>query len=336
MITIERVTKRYGETYALRDVSLHIPKGRITGIIGYSGAGKSTLLRLMNGLERPTSGRVFVDGVDVTTLSRRALQQKRQSIGMIFQQFALLSTKTVAANVAFALRCAGVPKEQHPKRVAELLNLVGLSDRANHYPSELSGGQKQRVGIARALANDPDVLLCDEATSALDPTTTASILQLLQTLQQSLGLTIVLITHELDVIRAICDDVVVMEDGRIIERSDVYDLFAHPATELSQTFVREARGLNDVTRLPKHANGTRLLLTFTGPEAYEPILTDTTETFGPGLAILGGHILTIQNRPLGTLLVEWTGPKECEDALIDALRQRVTEVEVLSHERLIP
>ncbi len=235
MIRLVDVEKRYAGTggAALAGVSLEVVRGEVFGVIGQSGAGKSTLIRLINALERPTAGRVEVDGIDVASLAPAALRVLRRRIGMIFQNFGLLSSRTVAANVAFPLKLADMPRAERDAKVAALLDRVGLTEHADKYPAQLSGGQKQRVGIARALATDPDILLCDEATSALDPETTRQVLALLRDLNRDLGLTIVLITHEMDVVRASCDRVAVLEQGRVVETGAVADIFAapsHPAT----------------------------------------------------------------------------------------------------------
>jgi len=235
MIRLVDVEKRYAGTggAALAGVSLEVVRGEVFGVIGQSGAGKSTLIRLINALERPTAGRVEVDGIDVAGLAPAALRVLRRRIGMIFQNFGLLSSRTVAANVAFPLKLADMPRAERDAKVAALLDRVGLTEHADKYPAQLSGGQKQRVGIARALATDPDILLCDEATSALDPETTRQVLALLRDLNRDLGLTIVLITHEMDVVRASCDRVAVLEQGRVVETGLVTDIFAapsHPAT----------------------------------------------------------------------------------------------------------
>ncbi len=235
MIRLVDVEKRYAGTggAALAGVSLEVVRGEVFGVIGQSGAGKSTLIRLINALERPTAGRVEVDGIDVAGLAPAALRVLRRRIGMIFQNFGLLSSRTVAANVAFPLKLADMPRAERDAKVAALLDRVGLTEHADKYPAQLSGGQKQRVGIARALATDPDILLCDEATSALDPETTRQVLALLRDLNRDLGLTIVLITHEMDVVRASCDRVAVLEQGRVVETGAVTDIFAapsHPAT----------------------------------------------------------------------------------------------------------
>ena len=249
MIEIVNVTKQYKEVTAVDNVNLKIHQGEIFGIIGYSGAGKSTLLRCLNLLEKPTEGQIIIDGKDITALSKREVRKERLKVGMIFQHFHLVSSKTVFDNVAFSMKAAGKSKADIKKRVPELLEMVGLSDRADHYPAQLSGGQKQRVGIARALANEPKVLLCDEATSALDPTTTASILSLLKKINETLGITIVLITHEMEVVQEICHRIAVMEDGKVVESGDVYDLFAEPKMELTKQFVQTVHSLTLPERL---------------------------------------------------------------------------------------
>ncbi|EOC1349501.1 methionine ABC transporter ATP-binding protein [Cronobacter dublinensis] len=241
MITLEGLSKTYaGEGRpALDDVSLTVPQGAVYGILGRSGAGKSTLLRCLNLLERPTSGRILMNGADITRLDDRALRQHRARTAMVFQHFNLLHARTVADNVAVPLEIIGVPRPARRERVAELLELVGLADKADAFPSRLSGGQKQRVGIARALAARPQVLLCDEATSALDPDTTASVLALLADINRQLGLTIVLITHELEVVKAICDHAALLEDGRLVESGRLADLLTAPWSVLRQTLVRD-------------------------------------------------------------------------------------------------
>lgn len=238
MIELRNVSKVYdGTVAAVRDVSLHIEQGEIFGMIGVSGAGKSTFLRCINLLECPTAGQVWVDGVEMTALKEKELRVARQKIGMIFQHFNILSSRTVAENIEFPLEIVGVPKTIRKKRVEELLDLVGLTERAHHYPSQLSGGQKQRVGIARALANEPRVLLCDEATSALDPMTTRSVLQLIYEIRARLGLTVVLITHEMDVIQQICDRMGVMDQGEILEMGPVRDVFAAPQMPITRQLL---------------------------------------------------------------------------------------------------
>ncbi len=242
MISLKNLSKTYatkdGELQAVKSVSLEVAKGDIYGIIGFSGAGKSTLLRMINLLERPDTGSVHVDGVDLTSLSKKELLKRRLSLGMIFQHFNLLSNRTVSQNVSFPLEIAGVPKAKRKKRVAECLEIVGLSDKANAYPVKLSGGQKQRVGIARALATQPNVLLCDEPTSALDPQTTESILAFLKELNEKFGITIIIVTHEMEVIKTICNKVSVMENGHIVERINMRDSTFVPQSKIAQFLFR--------------------------------------------------------------------------------------------------
>jgi D-methionine transport system ATP-binding protein len=239
LIKLENIYKRYGKVEVLSNINLTINKGEVFGIIGYSGAGKSTLIRLINGLETVTQGSLTIDGVDITQTSKSELRSIRKNIGMIFQNFNLLTSKNVYKNIAFPLELAGVPKPIRKKRVQELISLVKLDGKENFYPKQLSGGQKQRVGIARALASNPSILLCDEATSALDPSTTGSILSLIKNIQKETGLTVVLITHEMDVISAICDRVAVMERGKIVEIGDVKTVFANPQQQITKDFVQK-------------------------------------------------------------------------------------------------
>lgn len=238
VVRLQGVSRRFGRTQALRDISLTVQKGEILGLIGRSGAGKSTLIRCLNGLEQPDEGVIEIEGRKITGLSEKQLQSVRSRVGMVFQHFNLLTAKTVAQNVALPLKIAGLDKVQRAQRVAELLELVGLADKAQHYPAALSGGQKQRVGIARALAASPALLLCDEATSALDPETTRSILALLKSLNQKLGITILLITHEMEVIKSVAHRVAVIDAGEIIEQGSVWQVFAHPQSELTRTLLR--------------------------------------------------------------------------------------------------
>lgn len=253
MIELTHVSKDFGkgqqEVHAVRDVSLSIDKGEIFGIIGFSGAGKSTLVRCINLLERPTAGTVMVDNKDLTALSARELRQARKKIGMIFQHFNLMPSRTVAGNVAYSMRGSGLSRKETADKVARLLELVGIGDKANAYPSQLSGGQKQRVAIARALANDPNVLLCDEATSALDPQTTRSILYLLKHLNETLGITIVLITHEMAVVKEICSRVAVMEHGSVVEQGDIFSIFISPKQPVTQDFIRTTSNLQKIEEL---------------------------------------------------------------------------------------
>jgi len=294
---------------ALQPCDLHIERGEVFGIIGHSGAGKSTLLRLINRLEEPSGGRIVIDGVDVTALGADGLRKFRQQAGMIFQHFNLLSSKTVAANVGMPLKLAGVPAREIEQRVAALLERVGLKDHANKYPAQLSGGQKQRVGIARALATRPKILLCDEATSALDPQTTAAVLQLLAEINRELGLTIVLITHEMDVIRRVCDRVAVMDAGVIVEQGPVAEVFLHPQHATTKRFVQEAEHVdeNDQRDDFAHVQGRILRLTFIGESTYSPVLGQVARETGIDYSILAGRIDRIKDTPYGQLTLALTG-----------------------------
>jgi len=308
---------------ALQPTSLQVQPGEIFGLIGHSGAGKSTLLRLINRLEEPSGGRIIVDGIDVTALDAQGLRRFRQRVGMIFQHFNLLSSKTVANNVAMPLKLAGeLSGVQIKQRVTELLSRVGLSEHANKYPAQLSGGQKQRVGIARALATDPKILLCDEATSALDPQTTAQVLQLLVEINRELGLTIVLITHEMDVIRRVCDRVGVMDAGVIVESGQVSDVFLHPKHETTQRFVQESEEDPDISREEEYqkVSGRIVRLTFLGESTYAPLLGKVARETGVDYSILAGRIGRIKDQACGQLTLALTGGKEqlAEQQLRDA------------------
>ncbi|WP_027908536.1 methionine ABC transporter ATP-binding protein [Pseudomonas sp. URMO17WK12:I4] len=313
MIDFHQVHKAYRvsgrDIPALQPCDLHIERGEVFGIIGHSGAGKSTLLRLINRLEEPSGGRIDIDGVDVTALGADGLRKFRQQVGMIFQHFNLLSSKTVAANVGMPLKLAGVPAREIDQRVAALLDRVGLKDHANKYPAQLSGGQKQRVGIARALATRPKILLCDEATSALDPQTTAAVLQLLAEINRELGLTIVLITHEMDVIRRVCDRVAVMDAGVIVEQGPVAEVFLHPQHATTKRFVQEAEHVdeNDQRDDFAHVQGRILRLTFIGESTYSPVLGQVARETGIDYSILAGRIDRIKDTPYGQLTLALTG-----------------------------
>ncbi len=306
MIAFEAVSKTYsaGGNAALSGVSLSVKAGEVFGVIGASGAGKSTLIRLINGLETPTGGRVIVDGDDVAALGVEGLRALRRRVGMIFQHFNLLSGKTVAQNVAFPLKLAGRPAAEVKARTAELLERVGLSAHADKFPAQLSGGQKQRVGIARALATAPKILLCDEATSALDPETTEQILELVSGLNRELGLTIVLITHEMDVVRRVCDRVAVLEGGRLVEEDSVEDVFLHPASGTARRFVQEAEG--EITAAPG-VGGQLVRLTFKGEATYKPVLGEVARATGVDYSILGGRIHRLRETPYGQLTLALTG-----------------------------
>ncbi|MGN7360132.1 methionine ABC transporter ATP-binding protein [Paenibacillus sp. SAF-054] len=335
MIELKQVTKKYGKgartTEALSGLDLTVEKGEIFGVIGHSGAGKSTLIRCMNLLERPTSGEVWVDGEDLTKLGKQQLQAKRRKIGMIFQHFNLLSSATVYDNIAFPLRLAHMDKAQIASKVNELLQLVGLEAHRDKYPAQLSGGQKQRVGIARALASDPQVLLCDEATSALDPQTTDSILRLLLDINRKFHLTIVLITHEMHVIQSICDRVAVIHQGGIVEEGPVTEVFLKPKHPVTRDFILGQAGESAQLALhAPHDGPSRLCkITFLGEKTYDSILSRTARETGVDFAILQGTISKIKDIPYGQLIVRLEG----EDAAIEQTIRKVAadglDVEVM-------
>ncbi|MDR4125306.1 methionine ABC transporter ATP-binding protein [Yanghanlia caeni] len=325
MIVLENLRKTYATpervSHALAGVSLRIERGEIFGIIGRSGAGKSTLIRMLNLLERPTEGRVEIDGQEITALSEAELRRFRQSVGMVFQHFNLLSSRTVIDNVCFPLRLAGMGRREQRERAHEVLALVGLSEHAHKYPRQLSGGQQQRVGIARALANKPRLLLCDEATSALDPETTQSILRLLLDINRRLGLTIVLITHGMDVIRAVCDRVAVIDAGVIVECGDVLDVFLHPRHGVTQSLLFEsgldAEGWRDVAQ---GVQGSLLRLSFKGASTLQPLLSRVSRDLGVDLSILQGSVGRIKDTPYGQLVVAVQGQADACARLPEVLR----------------
>ncbi|WP_022963447.1 methionine ABC transporter ATP-binding protein [Halopseudomonas pelagia] len=334
MIDFEQVHKAYrvgGQSVtALQPTDLHVARGEVFGIIGHSGAGKSTLLRLINRLEEPSGGRIVIDGEDVTQLDAKGLRQFRRQVGMIFQHFNLLSSKTVADNVALPLKLAGeLNRAQIKARVAELLARVGLSEHANKYPAQLSGGQKQRVGIARALSTRPKVLLCDEATSALDPQTTASVLELLTQINRELNLTIILITHEMDVIRRACDRVAVMDTGVIVELGAVTDVFLHPQHATTRRFVREDEQEDEGEQRDDfaHVEGRIVRLTFSGDATYAPLLGSVARETGVDYSILAGRIDRIKDTPYGQLTLALTGGDI--DAALGCFTQADVHLEVL-------
>jgi D-methionine transport system ATP-binding protein len=337
MIELVDLYKAYktktGIVVGVDHVSLHIRKGEIFGIVGYSGAGKSSVLRCINLLEQPTSGKVSVDGIDMTTLSPNGLRLARQKIGMIFQHFHLIASKTVAENVAFALKAAGMTKAGIAPRVNELLELVGLADKAEQYPAQLSGGQKQRVGIARALANEPQVLLCDEPTSALDPTTTQSILALLKQINRDLGLTIVLITHEMEVVKDLCHRVAIMQSGQVIEQGDVYEVFANPVQPLTRQFIRHALEFKLPQKLWDKLDpvGKVLKVLFRNEVAEQAVISEMLKSSGIRANILHGKIEYIGDRPLGTFIMEVTGDAQEIEEAVRFLAERGCGVEVMAN-----
>lgn len=317
---------------AVKDVSVSINKGDIYGIVGYSGAGKSTLVRVINLLQVPTSGKITIND-DVTydngkvQLLSAELRQKRQKIGMIFQHFNLMAQKTASENVAFALRHSDLSKEAKAKKVSELLELVGLSDRADNYPAQLSGGQKQRVAIARALANDPEILISDESTSALDPKTTKQILALLQDLNRKLGLTVVMITHEMQIVKDICNRVAVMQNGVLIEEGSVLDIFSNPKEELTQEFIKTATGIDEaMIKIAQQdvvanlaADSILVQLNYAGTSTDEPILNDIYKRFQVTANILYGNIEILDNTPVGEMVVILSGTLDNLSAAQEAI-----------------
>ncbi|MGG0789691.1 methionine ABC transporter ATP-binding protein [Peribacillus simplex] len=335
MIEIRSVRKEYvskkNRVIGVDNVSLTIQTGEVYGIVGYSGAGKSSLLRCLNLLERPTGGNIIIDGIDLTSLSSKELRKQRQKIGMIFQHFSLVSSKTVYENVAFALKAAHRSKDAIRLRVLELLEIVGLSDKKDVYPAQLSGGQKQRVGIARALANNPTVLLCDEATSALDPTTTKAILQLLKKISSKIGITIVLITHEMEVVKELCHRVAVMQDGRVIEEGSVYEIFSQPKQELTKQFISSVLDFELPPHLIEESKGTIIKIQFEGQTAGESILSDTLQSHSVKGNILHGKIEYIQDVPLGILIIELLGDAAQIHSALQYIKNRSSSVEVLKH-----
>ena len=344
MIQLSHIVKTYdspaGPVHALKDISLTIGRGEIYGIIGLSGAGKSTLIRCINMLERPTSGSVVVDGQDLTQMSDSELRTMRKSIGMIFQHFNLLSSATVYDNIAFPLRLAGADEGKIKTKVEELLGVVGLADKAQQYPSQLSGGQKQRVGIARALASDPKVLLCDEATSALDPQTTKAILALIQDINRKLGLTVVVITHEMQVIKDICDKVAVIDKGVIAEQGTVFDIFTNPQQPITKEFISVLlsndlpaafRG-NAISQEKTEGSYLLLRLTFLGESADDPVLAGMIRKF-PDVetTMLFGNLDQIKSTPFGRMIIGVTGPDDRVAAAMEYLRQQELKEEVIGY-----
>ena len=339
MIQIRNLSKTFktgnGNITALDNINLTINDGEIFGIIGLSGAGKSTLVRCINLLERPSSGNVILDGKDLTTLRSKELLLIRRQIGMIFQHFNLLDRCTVFENVAYSLKYTGKSKTEITEKVKNLLKLVSLEDKIDSYPCQLSGGQKQRVAIARALANDPKILLCDEATSALDPEATESILNLLKELNKKLGLTIILITHEMAVIRSICDKVAVIENGRVVEEGNVYDIFAHPKEKITKRFVNTSSGLGNITKLihsslVETSGYSKLLkLVFEKDCVGDAIISETSRKFNVNLSIVLANVDLIQGTPLGGMIVVMSGEEGDVEKAIEYLESCNVKVEVV-------
>ncbi|MCL1990070.1 MAG: ATP-binding cassette domain-containing protein [Defluviitaleaceae bacterium] len=341
MIKIEHVNKTFiikkRNIHALQDISLEIKAGEIFGIIGYSGAGKSTLIRCINLLERPTTGSIMVDGEELTALSARGVRQARKKMGMIFQHFNLMPSRTALGNVLFALRKSTLTKEEKEKKARDLLELVGLAHRIHAYPSNLSGGEKQRVAIARALSNDPKVLLCDEATSALDPKTSASILKLLKEVSQKLQVTIVLITHSMDVIKEICDRVAVIEGGQLKEEGKVLDIFSHPKSDITKQFVSQSSGIGKIYELIEQdapivaleADEMLLKLTYAGGKVKDALIYHIMKEFDVKTSIIFGNVAIIQHFNIGTLVISCCGKQKNLAEAIAYMREQGVQVEVM-------
>ncbi|MEW9500776.1 methionine ABC transporter ATP-binding protein [Jeotgalibacillus marinus] len=340
MIQFESVTKTYGSgedaVHALSGIDLTVETGEIFGVIGFSGAGKSSLIRCVNLLERPTEGRILIHQKDLTTLSKKQIRETRKDIGMIFQHFNLLNSKTVFHNVAMPLLLSNLKRSVVTKRVTDLLAFVGLEDKAEQYPDQLSGGQKQRVGIARALATNPSVLLCDEATSALDPETTQSILELLRRINQEYNITILIITHEMTVIREICDKVAVLENGVVQEQGSVFDVFTNPQHATSKKFVKSIMNdqlpesiLNEIKEKEHHQI---YRIQYTGSSTGQPLLSRISREFDLDLNVLYGNITELQGIPYGNLIVEFIGDRaQIQQALLSIQQQNIAVKDVINH-----
>ncbi|MDK2822244.1 MAG: D-methionine transport system ATP-binding protein [Clostridia bacterium] len=341
MIEITNLYKTYhsteGNVEALKGINLKVEKGEIFGVIGFSGAGKSSLIRCVNMLEKPTSGSVVVNGLEMTQLTGQNLRNARKKIGMIFQHFNLLESCTVFENVAVALELSNTPKQVITEKVNNLLSIVGLADKKNNYPSQLSGGQKQRVAIARALANDIEVLLCDEATSALDPQTTNAILDLLLDINKKFQITILLITHEMHVIKKICDKVAVIENGQIIEEDTVLNVFTNPKNQTTKNFIKsimeEDLPESVLKKLQKEDRNSNILkLTFVGCNAAQPVLARIAKELPVWPNILSGNIIQIKDQTLGRLIIELAGDSNSIEAGIQILKEQNVLTEVLNYD----
>ncbi len=333
MIKFENVSITFNtkdaEVHAVRNVSFDVNKGEIFGIVGTSGAGKSTLLRTVNLLEKPGSGKVNVEGIDITSLDKKSLRGARQKIGMIFQHYNLVHTKTVYDNIAFPMKISGKSAKEISKKVPELLEIVALSDKAHAYPGQLSGGQKQRVGIARALANDPHLLLCDEPTSALDLETTRSILELLRDINRRYGITVLLISHEMDVIKSICSRVAVMRGGEVVELNDVYSIFSNPQHEITKQLVRNSLNLEIPDGILGAVKGSLVKVLYRGPSALNPVISNAIRTFPVDINILHGRIEYINGHPIGILLVNLKGENSEVTKLVKHLKENTASTEVI-------
>ncbi len=341
MIKFSDVSKTFTigkrQVHAVQDVSLEVSEGDIFGIIGFSGAGKSTLLRLVNQLERPTKGSVFIRDIDISKLSAKQLRKQRSRIGMIFQNFNLLTSRNVAGNIAYPLKVAGYNKHEIKERVAELLEFVGLSDKAKDYPEQLSGGQKQRVGIARALASSPEILICDEATSALDPETTQDILRLLKKVNRELGVTILLITHEMHVIQSICNKVAVMESGKVIESGPVFDVFTNPKHTTTRRFIQSVqKDLPSDTILQewqRNKGGKLYRVIFKGSSTVDPLLSTITKKYNVDFNIIYGSVQELQEQLFGNMIISLIGDEGNKQKVLTELSNLVEVREVDINER---
>ena len=345
MIALEHISKTFqdksGPVHAVKDVSLRIEPGKIYGIIGHSGAGKSTLVRCINLLERPTSGKVWVDGVEMTALNASALRKARKKIGMIFQQFNLMAARTAFQNVAMGLQYSGLSRARIRERAEKLLSFVELEGKSDFYPSQLSGGQKQRVAIARALANEPKVLLCDEATSALDPQTTQSILDLLQRLNQELGITIVVITHEMSVVKKICRRVAVLEHGAVVEENEVLSLFANPQQQITRDFLRTTSNLSGIYPLVREnspvirleSGEVLLLMRYGTVQVCQPLISRMSKQFDLDINILFGDLEIIEGAPMGGTVAIFHGRPEDIESALKFLESESITVEVIRDAR---
>jgi len=339
MIRLQNITKTFGEggkqVTALSDVSLHVKKGQITGVIGASGAGKSTLIRCANLLEIPNSGEVIIDGENLLKLNRKQLTLARRQIGMIFQHFNLLSSRTVFDNIAFPLELAGTPRSKIKERVSELLQFVDLEAKQNDYPASLSGGQKQRVAIARTLAVSPKVLLCDEATSALDPETTNSILNLLKAINKRFGITILLITHEMHVVKSICDDVAVISNGKLIEQGSVAEIFSHPKTSLAQKFIASSIQVSlpesYQAKLSQEGEHPILQLNFNGDSVGTLALSEVTRLYGIRNHIISAQLENAGIVQYGTILIKAEGEAFAQQQALEYYRTHHIKTEVLGY-----
>lgn len=332
--------KNQNEFYAAKDVNLKINDGEIFGIIGFSGAGKSTVVRCINLLSRPTSGQVIVNEKNLLELSAKELREERKKIGMIFQHFNLMPSRTVFENIAFPLKHSELSKKQVQEKVRELLTLVELTDKESQYPSQLSGGQKQRVAIARALANNPKILLCDEATSALDPTTTKQILGLLKKLRDKLNLTIVIITHQINVVKDICDKVAVMEHGKVVETGDVFDIFANPKDEVTKRFIHSTTNLQKIEELiSENSNvvqlkkGEKIIrLSYLQKNVSEPLISTVSSKFGVVLNIIFADIEIVQGAPVGGTVAIFSGENQNIQNALGWLKEKNVGIEILKGE----